>query len=123
MVTAVAGSPTIRLSRGVPLWNRKPSGWNKNWKLSTSSATNNPNRTSFKSIVIAVAIIGLLPGACGVLIAGPGGILIYIGIVLVFSLIGKAFSLGGDKKDVEKEITEKTAILANLRTINRDSEV
>ena len=82
-----------------------------------------PKGTSFKSIVIAVAIIALLPGACGVLIAGPGGILVYIGLVLVFSLIAKVFSLGQSKNDVDKEITEKTATLANLRTINRDSEV
>ena len=82
-----------------------------------------PNRSSFKRIVFTIGLIGLLPGACGVLIAGPGAILVYIGIVLVGSLIVKAFSLGKDSEDVEKEITEKTATLANLRTINRDSEV
>ena len=82
-----------------------------------------PNRSSFKSIFLTIALIGLLPGACGVVIAGPGAILVYIGIVLVLSLIGKVFSLRQDRQDVEKEITEKTATLANLRSINRDSEV
>ena len=82
-----------------------------------------PNRTSFKSIVLTIGAIALLPSACSAFIVGPGAILLFIGIVLVGSLIVKAFSLGKDKEDVDKEITEKTATLANLRSINRDSEV
>ena len=82
-----------------------------------------PNRTSFKSIVLTIGAIALLPSACSAVIVGPGAILIFVGIVLVGSLFVKAISLGEDKKKVEKEITEKTATLANLRSINRDSEV
>ena len=82
-----------------------------------------PGRTSFKSIVLTISIFSLLPSACSALIVGPGAILIFIGIVLVGSLFVKAVSMGKDKDDVDKEIVEKTATLANLQTINRDSEV
>ena len=82
-----------------------------------------PNRSSFKRIVLTISAIAFLPSACGVVFFGPGVILISIAIVLVGSLIVKGMSLSDDKKDVEREIAEKTATLANLRTINRDSEV
>ena len=86
-----------------------------------------PNRSSFKRIVLTITLLAILPYACGTYVTGispfhPFAILFFIGLVLVGSFLVKGMSLVEDKGNVDKEIAEKTATLANLRSIKRDSE-
>lgn len=79
-----------------------------------------PNRSSFKRIVLTISAIALLPTACTTVFFGPGAILVSIVVVLVGSVIVKGMALSDDRKDVDREIAEKTATLANLRAVRRD---